>query len=246
MSIPVGQVATNARFSIKYADIRHIFDEYGNPWFVAKDVCDYLEIEDASSACRKVWDDAKQKYSVMSVNDIGPDAHTNGISSVTQSNQQDQAREMLVISEPGLYQLIFMSRKPEADAFRRWVFYELLPQLRRNGRYQLQRSERRQLLPAFNAPGTYMGIPIAPSRFGRQPFMDIIRERGISQGRALTEMNAIELPDVPPVNTTYQDQIRGGSCVRPAFAIRASAYLGLPVEELFTEASRSRLPVKPA
>lgn len=81
-----------------------------------------------------------------------------------------------------------------------------------------------------------------PTRFGRQPFMDIIRDRGISQGNALAEMNALNLPSVPQINSTYQDQIRGAGAVRPALALRASAWLNLPVEELFTEESRSRLP----
>ena len=44
-----------------------------------------------------------------------------------------QAREMLVVNEPGLYRLIFQSRKPEAEAFKTWVFTEVLPAIRKNG-----------------------------------------------------------------------------------------------------------------
>ncbi len=40
-----------------------------------------------------------------------------------------------VVSEPGLYQLIFMSEKPEARKFARWVFESVLPEIRRTGAY---------------------------------------------------------------------------------------------------------------
>lgn len=42
---------------------------------------------------------------------------------------------MTVVSEPGLYSLIFRSRKPEAKAFKRWVTHEVLPSIRRHGVY---------------------------------------------------------------------------------------------------------------
>lgn len=42
---------------------------------------------------------------------------------------------MSVITEPGLYRLIFRSRKDEAEKFQRWVFHEVLPEIRRTGRY---------------------------------------------------------------------------------------------------------------
>ena len=46
-----------------------------------------------------------------------------------------QMREMKIISEPGLYSLIFTSRKPEAKAFTRWIIREVLPSIRRTGGY---------------------------------------------------------------------------------------------------------------
>jgi len=236
MSMPDGQIPVTTRFSIKYADIRSIFDEYGNPWFIAKDVCDYLGIEDASGACLRVWDDAKQKYTVTPADRAGPDASNPGISS-----SSGQAREMLVVSEPGLYQLVFMSRKPEADMFRRWVFYELLPQLRKEGQYRLHRSQR-QLLPSVTAAAgkAYAGVPVTSTRFGRQPLLDVLRQRGLKNDDSFQAMNELELPGVPKFKTTYMDQARGKLYVSYALAARASAFLQLPVEELFTEASRAR------
>jgi hypothetical protein len=42
---------------------------------------------------------------------------------------------MLFINEPGLYRLIFKSRKPEAESFKTWVFTEVLPSIRKTGAY---------------------------------------------------------------------------------------------------------------
>ncbi|MFQ8889279.1 MAG: Bro-N domain-containing protein, partial [Bilophila wadsworthia] len=44
-------------------------------------------------------------------------------------------QQMLVISEPGLYSLIFRSRKPEAKAFKRWIIHEVVPSIRKRGLY---------------------------------------------------------------------------------------------------------------
>jgi len=44
---------------------------------------------------------------------------------------------MLVVYEPGLYRLIFKSRKPVAERFRKWVFSEVLPSIRKTGSYTI-------------------------------------------------------------------------------------------------------------
>jgi len=48
-----------------------------------------------------------------------------------------QSREMNIISESGLYSLIFKSRKPEAKIFRRWVTHDVLPAIRKTGSYSI-------------------------------------------------------------------------------------------------------------
>lgn len=42
---------------------------------------------------------------------------------------------MLTVTEPGLYRLIFKSRKPEAERFRTWMTHEVLPSIRQHGCY---------------------------------------------------------------------------------------------------------------
>lgn len=91
-------------------------DEKGVPWFVARDLCDVLVIRDVSMAIASLDDDEKGTSIVGTPG--GP-------------------QEMAVVSEPGLYALINRSRKPEAKAFKRWVNHEVLPQIRRTGRYDI-------------------------------------------------------------------------------------------------------------
>ena len=86
------------------------------PWFVAKDVCDALTIGNNRDAVSLLDDDEKLTSAVP----------TSG-----------QNRKMWFINESGLYNLIFQSRKPEAKAFRKWVTGEVLPTLRKTGRYDL-------------------------------------------------------------------------------------------------------------
>ena len=94
--------------------VRVVKDESGNPWFVAKDVCQILEIEKYRDAVSRLDDDERGSALVD-----------------TPGGQQ----EMATISESGLYALVFRSRKPEAKAFSKWVRSEVLPQIRKTGRY---------------------------------------------------------------------------------------------------------------
>ncbi|PZV09162.1 MAG: hypothetical protein DCF22_18955 [Leptolyngbya sp.] len=58
---------------------------------------------------------------------------------VTNSDGLDgKDREMLTVTEPGLYRMVFASRKPEAEGFREWVFEEVLPSIRKTGGYGVQ------------------------------------------------------------------------------------------------------------
>jgi len=92
----------------------------GEPWFVAKDICDILELTDVSQTVQSLGDDEKGTYSIRTLGG---------------------SQRMSVISESGLYALVFKSRKPEAQAFRKWVTSEVLPTIRKTGAYVLPRSE---------------------------------------------------------------------------------------------------------
>lgn len=88
----------------------------GQTWFVASDVCRVLDLTNVTEATRQL--DADELDSEI-------------------LNSGDQGRKTIIISESGLYTLIFKSRKPEAKKFRKWVTCEVLPAIRRTGSYAL-------------------------------------------------------------------------------------------------------------
>lgn len=46
-------------------------------------------------------------------------------------------QEMLYVTESGLYTLIIRSNKPQAKLFRRWVTHEVIPTIRKTGKYEV-------------------------------------------------------------------------------------------------------------
>ncbi len=87
----------------------------GDPWFVAKDVCDVLGIQNHKDVAKMLDNDEKMGVEI-------PDPH-------------GRVQQTRVINESGLYALIFRSNKPEAKAFSRWVRREVLPSIRKSGMY---------------------------------------------------------------------------------------------------------------
>ena len=99
------------QFYFNGAALRTLTDKTGEPWFVAKDVCDILEISNVTMALQKLDDDERSKFN------LGRQGETN------------------IVNEAGLYVLVLGSRKPEAHEFKRWVTHEVLPSIRRHGGY---------------------------------------------------------------------------------------------------------------
>ena len=99
-------------FDFKGNQLRTLTDSQGEPWFVAKDVCDILALSNATVALQSLDDDELTKF-----------------------NLGGQHGEANIISEPGLYRLVMKSRKPEAKEFQRWVAHEVLPTIRKHGAY---------------------------------------------------------------------------------------------------------------
>lgn len=94
-------------------------------YFCAKDICDILEIKNNRQALLRV----------ESEDVILTDTPTNsGI------------QQMSFVNEAGLYSLIFQSKKEEAKNFKKWVFEEVLPTIRKTGKYEVAPQ-----LPQFNS-----------------------------------------------------------------------------------------------
>lgn len=108
------------QFDFKGAALRTLTDEAGEPWFVAKDVCDILGTE------------TRGLHKILESDEI-----TN-VDSINIARNGGKAP--LIISEPGLYRLVVKSRKPEAKEFQRWVTHEVLPSIRKHGAYMTQQT----------------------------------------------------------------------------------------------------------
>ncbi|MDR2366003.1 MAG: Bro-N domain-containing protein [Zoogloeaceae bacterium] len=90
------------------------------PWFVAADVADALEYRNAPDMTRFLDDDEAATHNLRIRSESGV----------------EQGREVTIISESGLYHAVLKSRKPKARPFRRWVTGEVLPAIRKTGRYE--------------------------------------------------------------------------------------------------------------
>ena len=105
-------------------------------WFVAVDVCRVLEIDNVSQALTRLDDD--ERGSII-------------LNEGTSAKGGSPVRS--IVSEPGLYHLIFQSRKPEAKKFQHWVYHEVLPSIRKYG-YYVAPQKIEENLPELPAPNT--------------------------------------------------------------------------------------------
>ena len=94
----------------------------GEIYFVGKDVASGLGYKNTKDALMRHVDEEDK---------LGSGFTTSG-----------QNREMIIINESGLYSLILSSKLESARRFKRWVTSEVLPAIRRNGRYELEQQNR--------------------------------------------------------------------------------------------------------
>jgi len=99
-------------------------------WFVAKDICNILDIVNPRDSIKKILDDDEK-----------------GVANVyTPGGMQ----EMTTVNVSGFYHLVFVSRKPEAKMIRRWVTMEVLPSIMKTGKYEIK--PRKRTLPRNTRP----------------------------------------------------------------------------------------------
>lgn len=118
-------------FSFENYSIRVVTDEDNRPWFVAKDVCEQLDVKNVSDALSRL--DSDEKDEVVLTDTIG------------------KRQGMAIVSESGFYSLVLSSRKPEAKAFKKWVTSEVLPSIREDGYYSMQKQLPSNYLEALQA-----------------------------------------------------------------------------------------------
>lgn len=100
-------------FTYEGATVRSVVLD-GEPWFVARDICNVLGLPNLSMAMARLSDDEKGVNRIDTLG--GP-------------------QQMAVVSESGMYALVLRSDKPGAAAFRRWITTEVLPAIRKTGSY---------------------------------------------------------------------------------------------------------------
>ena len=101
-------------FDYESKEVRLIQDEDSRLWWVASDVCEILGLSNTTEALRGLDEDEK---STLRISEGGPERN--------------------IINEPGLYSLIIRSNKPQAKNFKRWITHEVLPTIRKTGRYEI-------------------------------------------------------------------------------------------------------------
>ena len=100
-------------------EVRIILIE-NEPYFIAVDICRVLGITNPTESLRSIDKDDLITTEVM--------------------DRLGRKQNASAVNESGLYDLIFKSRKPMARAFRRWVTSEVLPSIRKTGRYAISES----------------------------------------------------------------------------------------------------------
>lgn len=113
------------QFDFNSNSIRITIDGSGDPWFLASDVCAVLGYKNTSKA-------------------IADHCRQGGITK-RYTPTESGVQEMTYINEGNLYRLIIKSRKPEADPFETWVCDEVLPTIRKTGRYEHPKYGLKQL-----------------------------------------------------------------------------------------------------
>lgn len=118
--------------SFKFGDIDiRVINKEGEPWFVAKDVCKAIGLTNSRVSLLALDDDEK------------------GVSSTyTLGGEQ----ELAVVSESGMYTLVLRCRDAVnkgsvPHTFRKWVTAEVLPSIRKTGKYEITSSH--QIPPVF-------------------------------------------------------------------------------------------------
>lgn len=101
-----------------------IAGDYENPLFSLNDICKCLGLADINQSRRSIL----QEFEEVTLN-------------VTHFKTKGGIQKLVMITEPQLYFLIMRSDKPKAKMFRQWVINEVLPAIRKQGKYELQHNQ---------------------------------------------------------------------------------------------------------
>lgn len=141
----------------------------GEPFFLAKDICNALELSDTNKALKNLDNEDKLTRTLF---------------------VSGQNRNVWLVNESGLYNLIFKSRKLGAKKFKRWVTSEVLPTLRKTGKYEVSKPQPRS-------------VQIANAL--------LLAHQEIEEFQQLTEQQAKQIKEMKPKEEYYEKVLRSES-----------------------------------
>ena len=116
---PSAQEPLTVFSSPEFGSVRTLVRD-GEPWFVAVDVCRAMDVKNSRDAIVRLDSDEKMTVGLTD----------------SQSGRRGVAQSITIVNEPGMYTLVLGSRKPEAKTFKRWITHEVIPAIRKTGKYQ--------------------------------------------------------------------------------------------------------------
>jgi len=162
----------------------------GQPRFLAADLARVLGYRDAVNACRKLDSDEKGTHQVS-----------------TPGGKQ----EMLLVTEPGLYSLVLLSRRAEAKAFKKWVTTKVLPAIRKTGGYApvvpLQTAAATDPVEALLSMSRIQALELA---------LGIAKERDALKAQAQTQQATIALMEPKAQALDRLSNATGNLCITDA------------------------------
>lgn len=117
----------------EFGNVRIFMDEFNEPWFVGNDIASILGYQRPRDAVRVNVDEEDKR--LMQMSDIQP-------SGATPLSDNMKGLKITTISESGLYSLVLRSELPGAKKFKRWVTSEVLPSIRKTGKYSTEKETR--------------------------------------------------------------------------------------------------------
>jgi len=102
-------------FNFNNLPVRVMTDADEQIWFAGIDVCNILEYSNSYQAIMKLDKDERKLDSII--------------------DSQGKKKDTLTINEFGFYSLVLTSTKPEAKTFKKWVCHEVLPAIRKAGKF---------------------------------------------------------------------------------------------------------------
>ncbi|MBP2303296.1 BRO-N domain-containing protein [Azospirillum picis] len=183
-------------FDFDGLNVRVLMRAEGEAWFVAADVAKVLEIGRTDDAVRRLDEDERDADTIR-----------------TPGGDQ----KMVIINESGLYSLILTSRKPAAKRFKKWVTAEVLPSIRRTGRYQMPAAD--EALDDDATPAVETDYPGRAEQEYRI-WLEMVREARLVAGReaarrmwARTPLPPLGLDAVEPAATDVEAAERAAECL---------------------------------